>query len=39
MNPRSFGSRFKPHFFPLRKALHGIFSKYTEIQQEKYKIH
>ena len=41
MNPTSFGSRSKPlfFFFPLHKALHGIFSKHIEISREKPKIH
>jgi len=30
---------FQTPFFPLYKALHGTFSKHTEISQEKYKIH
>ena len=30
---------FQTPFFPLYKALHGIFSKHTEIPLEKHKIH
>ena len=39
MNPTSSGSRSKPLFFPLYKALHGTFSKHTKISGEKPKIH
>ena len=31
--------QFQTPFFPLYKALQGIFSKCTEISREKYKIH
>ena len=30
---------FQTPFFPLYKALHGTFSRHTEIPREKYKIH
>ena len=39
MNPTSSGSRSKPYFFPLYKALHGLSSERTEIPLEKPMIH
>ena len=37
--PHHPGAVPNPIFFPLYKALHGTFSKHTEIPREKYKIH